>query len=176
MEKKKIVTPLTAEIAENLHAGDKVLLSGIIYTGRDAAHKRMIETLQMGNPLPIDFTDQVIYYVGPCPAPPGKVIGSAGPTTSGRVDSYTPALLDKGLKGMIGKGLRDQQVIDSMKENKAVYFTAVGGAAALIAKCIKTMEVVAYPDLGPEAIHKLVVENMPVTVTIDCYGNNLYER
>lgn len=172
---KKITMPLTAEKTRELHCGDSVLLSGVIYTARDAAHKRMTELLEQGKELPIDVKDGVIYYVGPAPARPGQVIGSAGPTTSYRMDAYAPALLECGLKGMIGKGKRSAQVIESMKKNQAVYFGAIGGAGALLAKCIKKAKVVAYDDLGAEAVRRLEVENLPVIVVIDSMGNNLYE-
>jgi len=176
MEKvKKITTPLTNEIVQGLKAGDNVSISGFIYTGRDAAHKRLIELLKEGKELPIEIEGQVIYYVGPAPTPPGYKCGSAGPTTSYRMDPYTPALLDLGLKGMIGKGLRSKEVIESMKKNGAIYFAAIGGVAAMIAKGIKSSEVVAYEDLGPEAIHKYYVEDFPAIVCIDAQGNNLYE-
>ena len=171
----QIQTPLTKEQLHKLRAGDEVFISGTIYTGRDAAHKRMIETLQKGEPLPFDIKDQIIYYVGPCPAKPGQVIGSCGPTTSGRMDAYAPVLIAQGLTGMIGKGLRDQSVIDAMVQYGAVYFGAIGGAGALIAKRIKSAEIIAYDDLGPEAIRKLEVERLPVVVIIDSKGNNLYE-
>lgn len=167
-------TPLKDEAILTLHAGDRVLLSGVIYTGRDAAHKRLYELLQAGKPLPVDLRGQVIYYVGPTPAKPGRVIGSAGPTTSGRMDAYAPALIAYGLKGMIGKGLRSQAVRDVMVEHKAVYFGATGGAAALISRCIKKADVVAYDDLGPEAIHRLEVEDFPLIVINDAYGGDLY--
>lgn len=174
-QNKKITTPLTDEVVTSLKAGDNVLISGDIYTSRDAAHKRFISCINEGKELPIDFKGKVIYYVGPAPAKPGYVCGSAGPTTSGRMDSNTPPLLDRGLKGMIGKGLRSPAVIDSMNKNKAVYFAATGGAAALIAKSIKKVEMIAYEDLGPESLRKMVVEDFPVTVVIDSEGNNLYE-
>lgn len=173
---KRITTPLTEEKVRDLKAGDTVLLSGVIYTGRDAAHKRLVELLDKGEQLPIDVKDSVIYYVGPTPAKEGQPIGSAGPTTSYRMDDYTPALLEQGLRGMIGKGLRNEKVVESMKKNKAVYFGAIGGAAALIGKCVKKAEVVTYEDLGAEAIRRLEIEDMPVIVVIDCEGNNLYEQ
>lgn len=173
---KRITTPLTLEKTRDLHCGDNVLISGIIYTGRDAAHKRLVELLQQGKELPLDVKDAIIYYVGPAPAQPGKVIGSAGPTTSYRMDAYAPALLDIGLKGMIGKGKRSPEVIESMKKNGAVYFGAIGGAGALLAKCIKKAEVIAYEDLGAEAIRRLEVEDLPAVVIIDSEGNNLYEQ
>lgn len=172
---KKITTPLTEEKVKGLKAGDSVLLTGTIYTARDAAHKRLVELLDKGEELPIDVKDSIIYYVGPTPAKNGMAIGSAGPTTSYRMDAYTPQLLDKGLKGMIGKGLRNNEVVEAMKRNSAVYFAAIGGAAALIGKCVKKAEIVTYEDLGAEAIRKLEVEDLPVVVVIDCEGNNLYE-
>lgn len=172
---KIINTPLTVEVINDLKAGDRVLLNGIIYTGRDAAHKRLAELIEKGEKLPMDIKNQIIYYVGPCPAKPGKAIGSAGPTTSGRMDAYAPLLMEHGLKGMIGKGLRNQQVVDSIIKNNAVYFAAIGGAGALLAEAIKEAEVIAFPDLGAEAIYKLRVENFPVTVIIDNEGNDLYE-
>lgn len=172
---KHITTPLTAEKTRELRAGDNVLISGVIYTGRDAAHKRLVELVEQGKELPVDLRDQIIYYVGPAPAKPGQAIGSAGPTTSYRMDAYAPSLLDLGLKGMIGKGKRSKEVVDSMIENEAVYFGAIGGAGALLSKCIKKAEVVCYEDLGAEAIRRLEVENLPATVIIDCLGNNLYE-
>ncbi|MBQ1215231.1 MAG: Fe-S-containing hydro-lyase [Firmicutes bacterium] len=172
---KRITTPLTAEVVKELRAGDNVLLTGVIYTGRDAAHKRLVELLEQGKELPVDLTDGIIYYVGPAPAQPGQVIGSAGPTTSYRMDAYAPALLDQGLKGMIGKGKRSAEVVESMKKNTGIYFGAIGGCGALLAKCIKKAEIVAYEDLGAEAIRRLEVENLPLTVIIDCEGNNQYE-
>ena len=172
----RIHTPLSDRDVEVLHAGDKVLISGVIYTGRDAAHKRLFELLQSGQALPVDLRGQVIYYVGPTPARPGRVIGSAGPTTSGRMDAYAPALIAYGLKGMIGKGLRNQGVLDAMKQCKAVYFGATGGAGALLARRIKKAEVVAYEDLGPEAIHRLEVEDFPVIVINDAHGGDLYSE
>ena len=170
----KINLPLTKEVARTLKAGDIVELSGVIYTARDAAHKRLIERLEANEPLPFDLKDSVMYYVGPTPEKPGTVIGSAGPTTSYRMDAYAPTLLDLGLKGMIGKGPRHQVVIDAMKRNDAVYFAAVGGAAALLALHIKEAEVIAFDDLGTEAIRRLVVEDFPVIVATDCHGNSLY--
>lgn len=172
---KIINTPLTDETAKSLRAGDRVLLNGIIYTGRDAAHKRLVEMLDKGEELPMDIKDQTIYYVGPCPAKPGQAIGSAGPTTSGRMDAYTPQLMDAGLRGMIGKGLRSKAVVDSIIKHNGVYFAAIGGAGALLAEAIKEAEVIAFPDLGAEAIYKLRVENFPVTVIIDSEGNDLYK-
>jgi fumarate hydratase subunit beta len=175
-EQIRITTPLTEEAARQLTAGDSVLITGIIYTGRDAAHKRMIETLDRGEKLPVDFEGQIIYYVGPSPAKPGNPIGSAGPTTSGRMDAYTPKMLALGLKGMIGKGYRTPEVVESMKQHGAVYFAATGGAAALIAKTIKKYEIIAYEDLGTEAISKLTVEDFPAIVVIDSEGRNYYEE
>ncbi len=168
-------TPLNKRVRKTLRAGDQVRISGIIYTARDAAHKRMMEALEREEALPLDFTDELIYYVGPCPAKPGDIIGSAGPTTSGRMDAYTPELLDRGLAGMIGKGNRSERVINSMMSNDAVYFACVGGAGALLQNCIKSVEVLAYEDLGTEAIRKIEVEDFPAIVVIDTLGNNLYE-
>ena len=170
----RLTTPLSTQDVEKLNIGDKVLLSGVLYTGRDAAHKRLLDLIADAKELPIDIQGQVIYYVGPTPAKPGKPIGSAGPTTSYRMDSFAPKLIELGLKGMIGKGNRSQAVIDAMKQYKAVYFGATGGAGALIAKRIKKAEIVAYPDLGPEAIRRLEVEDFPVTVVNDTKGNDLY--
>ncbi len=172
---KRITTPLTEEKVKDLKAGDSVLITGTIYTARDAAHKRLVELIDSGKELPIDVKDSIIYYVGPTPPKPGMALGSAGPTTSYRMDAYSPKLLDKGLKGMIGKGLRGKEVVESMKKNVAVYFAAIGGAAALIGKCVKKSELIAYEDLGSEAIRKLEVEDLPVVVVIDYEGNNLYE-
>ena len=174
-EVKKITLPLTKELAKTLKAGDRVLLSGTVYTSHDAGHKRMCEALARGEELPFDPTDATIYYVGPTPAKPGQVIGSAGPTTSGRMDAYAPTLMKVGIRGMIGKGARLDEVIEAMKENFGVYFGAIGGAGALLAKCIKSSELIAYEDLQSEALRKLYVEDMPLVVIIDCYGNNLYE-
>lgn len=172
---KHITTPIDTSKVIALKAGDYVYLTGRIYTARDAAHKRMFEALQQKKELPFDIINQVIYYLGPTPARDGQVIGSAGPTTSSRMDKYTPSLLNLGLKGMIGKGKRNDDVIDSMKKNKAVYFAAIGGAGALLSKCIKSSRVIAYEDLGTEAIRELWVENLPVIVVIDSEGNNFYE-
>ena len=172
---KHIFTPLSDEIVSNLKAGDYVYLSGTIYTARDAAHKRIYEAMQRGEEIPLELMNNIIYYLGPSPAREGQVIGSAGPTTSSRMDKYTPLLLENGLKGMIGKGKRSQEVIDSMHKNHAVYFAAIGGAGALLSKCIKKSEIIAYDDLGTEAVRKLEVENLPVIVVIDSQGNNLYE-
>ena len=172
---KHIQVPIQKEDAKNLRAGDYVYLTGTIYTARDAAHKRMQETLDAGESLPIDMEGIVIYYMGPSPAREGRPIGSAGPTTSSRMDKYAPNLLDLGLGAMIGKGKRSQSVIDSIIKNKAVYFAAIGGAGALLSKCIQKSEVVAYEDLGTEAIRKLEVVNFPVVVVIDSEGNDLYK-
>ena len=173
---KYICTPLTEEKVRDLKSGDYVYLSGTIYTARDAAHKRMTECLEKGQEIPFDIRNETIYYLGPTPSREGQVIGSAGPTTSSRMDKYTPVLLDLGLKGMIGKGRRSDDVIDSMKKNTAVYFSAVGGAGALLSQCIKKSEIIAYADLGTEAIRKLEVENLPVITVIDCEGNDLYKK
>ena len=172
---KHITAPITKETAKSLHAGDYVYVTGTIYTARDAAHKRMYESMHKGEALPIELNGNVLYYLGPSPAREGQIIGSAGPTTSSRMDKYTPEMLDKGLKGMVGKGKRSPEVIEAMKRNGAVYFAAVGGAGALLSKCIKKADVVAYDDLGTEAIRKLEIENLPVIVVIDKDGNNLYE-
>ncbi len=172
---KHITTPITEEITADLHSGDYVYITGEIYVARDAAHKRMIEALDRGEELPIDIKDATIYYMGPSPAREGRPIGSAGPTTATRMDKYAPCLLDLGEKAMIGKGKRSQEVIDAVVRNKAVYFAAVGGAGALLSKCIKKSEVICYDDLGAEAIRKLYVEDFPAIVVIDQNGNNLYE-
>lgn len=172
---KYIEAPILKEEAKSLHAGDYVYISGTIYTARDAAHKRMYEILAENGKLPIDIQNQMIYYMGPSPAREGRPIGSAGPTTASRMDKYAPQLLDLGLGAMIGKGKRSQEVLDAIVRNESVYFAAVGGAGALLSKCIKASEVVAYEDLGAEAIRKLEVENFPVIVVADCEGNNLYE-
>ena len=169
-----VTTPLSDEFVEKLRAGDRLLITGVIYTARDAAHKRLIELVDKGEPLPIDLQGQVIYFVGPTPAKPGEVIGSAGPTTSGRMDAYSPKLLDLGLKGMIGKGGRNEAVRESLKKNKAVYLAATGGAGALLAQRITGARVVAYEDLGPEAIRELQVSDFPVVVINDMYGADLY--
>jgi fumarate hydratase subunit beta len=171
----KIKTPITSEVAATLHSGDYVYISGEIYVARDAAHGRMNEALNKGEELPIPIENSTIYYMGPSPARPGRPIGSAGPTTASRMDKYAPRLLDLGMKAMIGKGKRTQEVIDAIIRNKGVYFAAVGGAGALLSKCIKTSEIVCYDDLGAEAIRKLYVEDFPVIVVIDSEGNNLYE-
>ena len=173
---KPLSAPLSREDIENLAVGDEVLIQGVVYAARDAAHKRLTEALARGEELPIPLDGQMIYYVGPCPAPPGKAIGSAGPTTSGRMDAYTPALLEQGLRGMIGKGPRSQVVIDAMKRYGAVYLAAVGGAGAYLAARITAAETVAYPELGPEALLKLELKDFPCIVAIDAKGNNIYER
>ncbi len=173
---KKITTPLTDDVVRGLHAGDAVLISGKIYTARDLAHKRLVEALAKGEELPFIINGAVIYYVGPCPAKPGQVIGACGPTTSYRMDSYTPTLLQAGLRGMIGKGNRSPAVIEAMKRFCAVYFAAVGGAAALLAQRVKAARVVAYADLGPEALQELLVEDFPAIVVNDCYGADLYQE
>jgi fumarate hydratase subunit beta len=170
----RITTPLTEEVVEKLRIGDKVLISGVIYTGRDAAHKRLTDLVSGGESLPFDIAGQILYYVGPTPPKPGLAIGSAGPTTSYRMDSYAPVLIAKGLKGMIGKGIRGKEVIEAMKKFKAIYFAATGGAGALLSKRIKKAEVVAYEDLGPEAIRRLEVKDFPVIVVNDVKGNDLY--
>ncbi|NLG19456.1 MAG: Fe-S-containing hydro-lyase [Fibrobacter sp.] len=172
---KNISAPLSAELIRSLRAGDEILLTGTIYTARDAAHKRLISLLESGEKLPVDLSGQVLYYTGPTPPRPGMAIGSAGPTTSSRMDKYTPSLVAAtGLGGIIGKGIRSEEVIRSLKDNTCVYFAAVGGAGALLARQIKSARVVAYPDLGPEAIYKLEVVDFPLIVAIDCEGNNLY--
>lgn len=172
---KHITAPITKEVSRTLRAGDYIYITGTIYTARDAAHKRMDEALAKGESLPIDIVDQAIYYMGPSPAREGRPIGSAGPTTASRMDRYAPKLLDLGLTAMIGKGKRSPEVLDAIVRNGSVYLAAVGGAGALLSKCIKSSEVVAYDDLGTEAIRKLEVENFPVIVVADCEGNNLYE-
>ena len=174
MAEIKLKTPLTDQDVEKLKIGDKVLLTGVIYTGRDAAHKRLFDLIEAGKELPVDIRGQVIYYVGPAPAKPGKPIGSAGPTTSYRMDAFAPKLMELGLKGMIGKGNRGADVVEAMKRHKAVYFGATGGAGALLAKSIKKAETIAYEDLGPEAIQRLEVEDFPVVVINDTKGNDLY--
>ena len=170
-----IKTPFTQEMVKSLKAGDSCLISGVIYTARDAAHKRLCELVKEGKELPLDIKDSIIYFVGPTPERPGEVIGSAGPTTSYRMDAYSPTLIELGLTGMIGKGKRGPEVIDAMKKHGAVYFGAIGGCGALLAKCIKEAEVIAYDDLGAEAIRRIVVEDFPTVVIIDSEGNNLYE-
>ena len=170
----KIRPPLMDDIIEKLKAGDRVIISGVIYTARDMAHKYMVEGHKKGEPLPFDVKGQILYYTGPTPAPPGKPIGSAGPTTSYRLDKYTPYLIELGLKGMIGKGPRGQEVKDAIKRHKAVYFAAIGGAGALISKTIRKAAIIAYPELGTEAIMKLEVEDFPAVVVNDVYGSDLY--
>ncbi|GAX87321.1 fumarate hydratase subunit beta [Lebetimonas natsushimae] len=176
MAEYKLTTPLTDEDVEKLKAGDIVYLSGVMYTARDAAHKRIVDLILNGEEPPFDLKGAVIYYVGPTPPKPGEPIGSAGPTTSYRMDPYAPILIEHGLKGMIGKGKRNQAVKESCKKHKAVYFGATGGAAALIAKAIKKAEIIAYPELGPEAVRRIEVEDFPVVVINDVYGNDLYEE
>ncbi len=171
-----IQLPFTKTQLKNLKAGDNITVSGVMFTARDAAHKRMAQALEQGEPLPFAPAGQTIYYAGPCPAKPGRVIGSCGPTTSGRMDKFAPALLDLGLAAMIGKGDRCDDVIDAIVRNGAVYLAAIGGAGALYASAIKQVDVIAYDDLGPESVKRLVVENMPLTVVIDSFGNNLYRR
>ena len=172
---KHVQLPITRETARTIRSGESCLLSGVIYTARDAAHKRLCELLKEGKPLPFDVKDATIYYVGPTPSKPGHVIGSAGPTTSYRMDAYSPAMIEAGETGMIGKGKRGPAVVDAMKRFGAVYFAAIGGAGALLSSCIKKAEIVAYEDLGAEAVRRLEVENLPVVCVIDSEGNNLYE-
>ncbi|WP_026943449.1 Fe-S-containing hydro-lyase [Helicobacter rodentium] len=174
-EPKKITAPLSKEVAKSLKAGESVLISGTILCARDAAHKALTEALARGEKLPVDLKGETIYYLGPTPAKPGNAIGSAGPTTSGRMDKYTPTIIEQGIHGMIGKGYRSKEVIDSMVKHGVVYMVAVGGAAALISKCITKYEVLAYPELGPEAVARLTIENFPAIVAIDAEGNNYYE-
>lgn len=176
MTVKRISAPMSDEDVLQLKAGDNVLISGVIYTGRDSAHKKLFDLVEAGEALPVDFTGQMIYYVGPSPAKPGKVIGSAGPTTSGRMDAYTPMMLEQGLKVCIGKGSRSQAVKDALVKHKGVYMASTGGAAALLARTIKKADVVAYPELGPEAIYRLEVEDFPATVVNDAHGNDIYEE
>lgn len=176
MIKKNIITPLTSNLIEELKAGDEVLISGVLYTGRDAAHKRLVSLLENGEPLPFDIKGQILYYVGPCPAPEGRVIGSAGPTTSGRMDSYAPTLIECGLKGMIGKGQRDDKVVEAIKKHNAIYFGAIGGAGALISSCIVKQEIIAFEDLGTEAIRKIEVKDLPCVVIIDAQGRDRYKE
>ena len=173
---KKIALPLTDRTLDELRAGDDVLLSGVMYVARDTAHKRIIEALEQGKPLPFDVIGQTVYYMGPSPAKPGQVIGAAGPTTSGRMDVYAPRLIAEGLKGMIGKGMRSKPVKDAMKKHRAVYFAAIGGAGALISKSIKKSEVVAYGELGAEAVLRIEVADFPAIVVNDIYGGDLYEE
>jgi len=176
MTPKKFTLPLTDETLKELHAGDNLLLTGVMYAGRDAAHKRLIEALDKDKPLPLDLKSQTLYFMGPTPARSGRPIGAAGPTTSGRMDSYSPRLIAQGLKGMVGKGMRSQAVKDAMKKHRAVYLAAVGGAGALISNSIRKAEVVAYEDLGAEALLRLEVEDFPVTVINDIYGGDLYQE
>lgn len=173
---RKIKLPITRETARTIKSGESCLLSGVIYTARDAAHKRLVELLEKGEKLPFDIENATIYYVGPTPAKPGTVIGSAGPTTSYRMDAYSPALIAAGETGMIGKGKRGNEVVEAMKKHGAVYFAAIGGAGALLSSCIKSAEIVCYEDLGAEAVRRLVVEDLPVVAVIDSEGNNLYEN
>ena len=173
---KNISTPITDKVIDTLKAGDFVYITGTIYTARDAAHARLFSTIQNNELIPFELANNIVYYLGPTPARPGQVIGSAGPTTSSRMDKYTPLLLEQGMKGMIGKGKRSEAVIEAMVKNHSVYFAAIGGAGALLSKCIKEAEVIAYDDLGTEAIRKLRVEKLPVIVAIDCKGNNMYVR
>ena len=172
----KITTPLTDEVVMRLKTGDRVLLTGVIYTGRDMAHKYMVDRHQKGEPFPFDLAGQVLYYTGPTPAPPGRPIGSAGPTTSYRMDKYAPYLLERGLKGMIGKGPRGPEVKEAIRKHRAIYFAALGGAGALISKAIRKAEVIAYPELGTEAVQRLEVVDLPVFVVNDVHGGDLYER
>ena len=176
MEEKRIISaPFTDETIESLHAGDMVYISGTIYTARDAAHKRLCEMLDAGEPMPFNFEGQAVYYAGPCPAKPGQPIGSVGPTTGGRMDAYSPRLIQQGLRVMIGKGSRSEEVIDALKKYTGVYFAAIGGAAALMAKAVKEAEVIAFDELGTEAIRRLRVEELPVIVAIDHKGNDMYK-
>lgn len=172
----RVQLPLEPEIISELRIGDKVLLSGAVYTARDAASKRIVQAVAGGCEVPFPIMGSTLYFVGPCPARPGQVVGSAGPTTSSRMDPYTPVLLDLGVKAMIGKGQRSREVVRSIAEHKAVYFAAVGGAGALIAHCITKAEVVAYPDLGPEAVYRFLVRDLPVYVAVDAMGNDLFEK
>ncbi len=175
MSIQNLTAPLSLETVRSLKAGDRIRLSGVIWTGRDAAHKRLVARLDAGEPLPMPLEGEIIYFVGPCPAPPGRPIGSAGPTTSGRMDAYSPRLIREcGLRGMIGKGNRSAAVVEAMKQSGAVYFAATGGAGALIARCVRKCDLVAFPELGPEAIYRLEVENLPLVVAIDSNGGSLY--
>lgn len=171
----RINTPLTHECVKGLRAGNMVEITGYVYTARDAAHQKLMELIHAGKELPFEIKDQIVYYVGPCPAPEGKMIGSAGPTTSGRMDKYAPKLIELGMTGMIGKGQRSAAVVEAMQKHGAVYFGAIGGAGALISKCIKKSELIAFPELGTEAVRKLTVEEFPAVVVIDAYGSNLYD-
>lgn len=172
----ELTTPFTDEMIKSLKAGDMVYISGVVYTSRDAAHKKMCELLEIGEPMPFDFKGAAIYYAGPCPPKPGKPIGSVGPTTSGRMDLYSPRLMKEGLRVMIGKGLRNKEVVDAIVEHAGVYFAAIGGAAALMGKSVESAEVIAFEELGTEAVRRLIVKNLPVIVAIDCHGNNMYEE
>ncbi len=175
-DKKILEAPFTDDAIRSLSAGEMVYISGIVYTARDAAHKRLTEMLQNNEPMPFDFGGQAVYYAGPCPAKPGRPIGSVGPTTGGRMDAYSPLLMEKGLKVMIGKGSRSAEVVEAIKRHTGVYFAAIGGAAALMAQCVKSSELIAFEELGTEAIRKLHVEELPVIVAIDSAGNNVYAR
>lgn len=175
-EKRVLKAPFTNDTISSLRAGDMVYISGTIYTARDAAHKRLFEMLTEGQPMPFDFQGQAVYYAGPCPAKPGSPIGSVGPTTGGRMDAYSPKLIAEGLKVMIGKGSRSDAVVEAIKQYNGIYLAAIGGAAALMAKCVKSAEVIAFDDLGTEAIRKLEVEELPVIVAVDCKGNNAYQK
>ncbi|MDR1755944.1 MAG: Fe-S-containing hydro-lyase [Culturomica sp.] len=175
-ERKILTTPLSDEVIRELKAGEMAYISGVVYTARDAAHKKMYDLLDGGKPMPFDFTGAAVYYAGPCPAKPGKPIGSIGPTTSGRMDLYAPKLMDQGLKVMIGKGLRNKEVIDSIVKHGGIYFAAIGGAAALMGKSVESAEVIAFDDLGTEAVRRLVVKELPVIVAIDSRGNNMYDE
>ena len=173
---RHITTPLTEDTVRSLHAGEQVLLSGTVYTARDAAHLRMMDCIRRGEPLPMPLEGQVIYYAGPTPAPEGRPVGSIGPTTSVRMDACTPPLLARGLSGMIGKGLRGAEVVKAMQEHPAVYFAAVGGAAALMAQCVASLEVIAWDDLGPESVKRLTVRELPLVVAVDCYGEDAFAK
>lgn len=175
MEKKILETPFSDEELLSLRAGDMLYITGTVYTARDAAHKRLVEGLDAGKPLPFDVAGTAVYYAGPCPAKPGQAVGSVGPTTSGRMDAYSPRLIREGLKVMIGKGLRNKEVVDAMVECGGVYMAAIGGAAALMAKCVKEVEIIAFDELGCEAVRRMRVEELPVIVAIDSQGNNMYE-
>lgn len=173
-ESKRIIAPLDDTVIKNLHAGDSVFLSGVIITGRDAAHKKMVDLINSGKDLPFNIQGEVIYYVGPTPAPPGRPIGAAGPTTSYRMDQYAPLLIERGLKGMIGKGRRSEDVKQAMEKWGAIYFAAIGGTGALMSRCVKEAKIIAWDELGPEAVRRLVVEDMPLIVATDIYGDDLY--
>lgn len=175
MERKKVNTPFTDDDIRSFKAGDMLYISGIIYTARDAAHKRLVEMIERGEPMPFEFEGQTVYYAGPAPAKPGKPIGSVGPTTSGRMDAYSPTLIENGLKVMIGKGTRNDALVEAMKKHTGVYFAAIGGAAALMAKCVISVEIIAFEDLGTEAIRRMEVKDLPVVVAIDSQGDNMYK-